>query len=217
MRNRKILILLMILPLVITLVALQYLPDSIPAHYGYDNTVTRWGSKYETLIFPAITVSFGLFMLFMAKVSSKDEKNGQNNEKVCILTGIMSLAVFNIMTLFFLYAAFNKVEDLSTAPADINRLMFASIGMLMIVIGNKMPKLKINSFIGLRTPWSMENEESWRRSQRFGGILFMITGMIIIIISILTKGTECMLFCLAALILSAIISVYGTYKISKNI
>ncbi len=38
---------LMFLPLVITLMILPHLPNQIPAHYGFDGQVDRWGSKYE--------------------------------------------------------------------------------------------------------------------------------------------------------------------------
>ena len=65
---------LMFLPLVVVLIALQFLPEQIPAHYDMNNQVTRWGSKYETLIFPVITVLFGYFMLAMVKLSSKQEE-----------------------------------------------------------------------------------------------------------------------------------------------
>ena len=58
---------LMFLPLAVVLIALQFLPEQIPAHYDMNNQVTRWGSKYETLIFPVITVLFGYFMLAMYK------------------------------------------------------------------------------------------------------------------------------------------------------
>lgn len=54
---------LMFLPLAVVLIALQFLPELIPAHYDMNNQVTRWGSKYETLIFPVITVLFGYFCL----------------------------------------------------------------------------------------------------------------------------------------------------------
>ena len=92
---------LMFLPLVVVLIALQFLPEQIPAHYDMNNQVTRWGSKYETLIFPVITVLFGYFMLAMAKLSSKQEENGSNNKNVCIVIGIASLALFNAMTVYF--------------------------------------------------------------------------------------------------------------------
>ena len=62
-KQRTIFYILMFLPAPVTLVSLLFLPDQIPAHYGFDNQVTRWGSKYETLIFPVITIIFGLIML----------------------------------------------------------------------------------------------------------------------------------------------------------
>ena len=107
MKKKKIIFYsLMFLPLIVVLIALHFLPERIPAHYDFNNQVTRWGSKYETLIFPVITVLFGYFMLGMAKFSSKQEENGSNNENVCIVAGIVSLTLFNAMTGYFLYADF---------------------------------------------------------------------------------------------------------------
>lgn len=47
---------IMFLPLIVTLAALPFLPEQIPAHYGFDNKVNRWGSKYEALLFPIVTI-----------------------------------------------------------------------------------------------------------------------------------------------------------------
>ena len=60
--SRCIFRILWILPLTAVLIALPLLPEQIPAHYGIDGQVDRFGSKYETLIFPAITITFGLLM-----------------------------------------------------------------------------------------------------------------------------------------------------------
>ena len=57
MKNKKIFYLLMFLPLLVVLISLKFLPDQIPAHYGISGEVDRWGSKYETLIFPGVTLS----------------------------------------------------------------------------------------------------------------------------------------------------------------
>ena len=54
MKNKKLYYILMFLPLVASLIALQFLPDVIPAHYNIDNVVDRWGSKYEILILPEL-------------------------------------------------------------------------------------------------------------------------------------------------------------------
>ena len=101
MKKKKIVFYtLMFLPLIVALIALQFLPEQIPAHYDLNNQVTRWGSKYETLIFPVITVVFGYVMLGTAKYFSKNEENGSNNENVCIVAGMVSLALFNACLLY---------------------------------------------------------------------------------------------------------------------
>ena len=85
MKDKKLLyFILMFLPLLITAVAVGFLPDRIPAHYGFGGQADRWGSKYESFLFPAITVGMGLFMLAMARIASRQEPNGRNNEKVCM-------------------------------------------------------------------------------------------------------------------------------------
>ncbi len=75
---------LMYLPFVIVLTALPYLPEKIPAHYGFDNQVDRWGCKYETLLFPIISLLMGYFLLGMAKLAAKQEEHGKNNKNVTI-------------------------------------------------------------------------------------------------------------------------------------
>ena len=117
-------------------------------------------------------------MLGMAKFSSKQEENGSNNENVCIVAGIVSLTLFNAMTGYFLYADFNSIENLSSIALDINQLLFGLLGVAMIILGNIMPKLRMNSIAGLRTVWSMKNETTWKKSQRFGGISFIVGGRV---------------------------------------
>lgn len=113
MKTKKILFyVLMFLPLIAVIIALPFLPEQIPAHYGFDGQVTRWGSKYETLIFPGITILFGLFMLAMAKGMAKKERTGSKNEKVTIVADIVSLALFNAITGYALYTDFHQVQDL---------------------------------------------------------------------------------------------------------
>ena len=207
---------LMFLPLVVVLIALQFLPEQIPAHYDLNNQVTRWGSKYETLIFPVITVVFGYVMLGTAKFSSKNEENGSNNENVCIVAGMVSLALFNAMTGYFLYADFNSIENLSSIALDINQLLFGLLGVSMIILGSIMPKLRMNAVVGLRTVWSMKNEATWKKSQRFGGISFIAGGAIIITVCFLTKGFTCFWWTMGVITILLVVDTYYTYRLSKK-
>lgn len=217
MKAKKIVFyVLMFLPLAAVLIALQFLPEQIPAHYNLGGQVDRWGSKYEMLTIPAITIGMGCFMLGIAKYSAKHEESGKNNENICIITGIVSLAIFNAMTGYFLYADFNGVENLSSIEIDFNRISFGILGIGMIILGNVMPKLRMNSIIGLRTSWSMKNEDTWKKSQRFGGISLIIGGAAIVVISLLSQGMVCFLCTMGVIVCLLTVDVCYTYKIAKN-
>ena len=85
--QKRIFWILTLLPLAVNLASLPFLPDRIPAHYGWDDQVTRWGSKYETLLFPVVTLFFGAVMLAVAEASGKGEK-GKNNRIIFFIREI---------------------------------------------------------------------------------------------------------------------------------
>lgn len=217
MRAKKILYFtLMYLPMAISLAVLSYLPDKIPVHYGYDNQVDRWGSKYEIFIIAAMPILTGYLTLAMAKFAIKQEKYGRNNEKITMVTGIFMLILFNAINVCFIYTAFNKIENLSELPLDIGRLTFGILGVFMIVLGNLMPKLRKNSLIGLRTRWSMKNDTVWKKCQRVGGISFIVGGIATIGVCIATRGHSCLMAGLAIWGILTAVDVFFTYRIAKN-
>ena len=215
-KKKTVCYILMYLPLVVVLLVLPHLPEKIPAHYGFDNQVDRWGSKYEALLFPVVSILMGYFLLGMAKLAAKKEEHGENNKKVTIIVGILALILLNALNVYFLYTSYNKVENLSLVSLDIGQLVFGIIGMLMIVTGNLMPKLRMNSMIGLRTHWSMKNEATWKKSQHIGGISFIIGGIIIIGICIVMKGTPCLLSVLGVWAMLIVMDIFLTYRVAEK-
>lgn len=217
-KNKSIYFILMFLPIITAIIALFFLPPKIPAHYNATGAVTRFGSKYETLILPLFTIAFGFFMLAMAKFSGKSESNNNNNnENVTVIAGIVSLIVFNVMNYYFLYTDFKQVTNLSDMGIDLNSLLFACLGIGFIVIGNIMPKTKLNSIIGLRTKWSMKNEMTWKRSQRFGGITFIVSGFLVALGCILFfRGMNAFWWSFAIMTIMLIADLIYSYQVSKN-
>ena len=63
----------------------------------------------------------------------------------------------------------------------INRVPELLVGILFIVIGNYLPQCKPNYFVGIKTPWTLSNEEVWRKTHRFSGKVFVILGIIMIL------------------------------------
>lgn len=176
-RSSKVLYaVLMALPLAVTLIVLGFLPGQVPAHYGPDFQVDRWGSKYELLLLPGFTVLMGLLLLFFGRLAARQEGTGQNNAKVAVTAGLLCMALFNALTYYFLYTAWAQVTDLSALPVRVEQVAFGCMGALLLVVGNLNPKLRNNGLMGLRTPWSRKNDRVWKKCQRFGGISLMLAG-----------------------------------------
>lgn len=218
LKTQKIIcIILMLLPLAMTAVALMFMPERVPMHYGINGQVDRWGSKYENLILPIITIVFGAFMLIVAKFSSENENSVKNNEKVTILTNIAALLLFNAMNAYFIYTSLASISDLNSMTVDIFSLIFVILGIGFVFIGNIMPKAKLNSLIGMRTPWSMKNEETWRRCQRFSGISGIIIGAVMAVgCMFFFKGTAALIFSLLLMAGMCVVDIVYSYLIAKK-
>lgn len=170
---------LTLLPLVISAIAVfWFLPDTIPAHYGASGQVDRWGSKYESFILPGIVLPFGLFMLGMVKLASRQEAAGKKSRLAVAICGVVSLLVFNGLNIFFLYTSWTQVEKLWEVPDLGLRALFVVLAVVLIVLGAAMPYAKQNLLFGVRTKGTLENETVWRKSQKFGGKLFLGAGVV---------------------------------------
>lgn len=59
---------------------------------------------------------------------------------------------------------------------NLPRWYFSGIGILFIVLGNYYGKIKFNYFVGIRTPWTLANEEVWYKTHRFAGPVWIVGG-----------------------------------------
>lgn len=209
----KILFTTSVIPLIIVLIALRFLPEKIPAHYDLHMNIDRWGSKYESLIMPAVTILMAAYMYGMSRFSAKHE-NGESNQKVLLISGTAINLMFTAMTVWSLLSAFKAAENLKTGGRISVNIIFISTGIVMTVIGNFLPKCKLNSVIGIRTKWSMANEDVWFKCQRFGGVLFVICGISMAVIS---AAVESITLLLAANLFISIVIVAGSLAGSKII
>jgi len=71
--------------------------------------------------------------------------------------------------------------------AQTNSVCTILIGTLLIILGNYMPKARVNALYGLRTKWSMANDHVWQKSQRFGGFSSVICGIVLILLGVFVR------------------------------
>ncbi len=185
---------LAILPLVIVLFMLPQIGDSIPAHYGFDGMVDRWGSKYELLILPILSLLLGVFsdLILWAKRDPQKKKKNENekvNENETQTTWVRTtililLSLFLALTIVSIYLAKNQIEQVINLNFAALPNVYTIIGAFLIVVGAIMPFVPRNQYIGARTSWALQNDQNWKKAQKFGGISVLIGGAAIVAISI---------------------------------
>jgi len=214
-RIKIVYILLMVLPLIAVAAALGAMPDQIPAHFGLSGVVNRYGSKYEALIFPIVTLAFGILIIVMGRITSKVKKFGESNEKMTLIVGLICLIFMDLMNFYFLFIEITGMKSIYGGGASGIKLIFGAMGVMCIVFGAVMPRTKMNSTFGLRTKWSMKDEETWKRSQKFGGITFAVAGALMIFVSIVTEGKYCLLWSMYILIAVSVLDIAYSFIIAN--
>lgn len=173
-KHKKTLILtslLTLLPIFIGLLLRDKLPEMMPTHWGFDGQPDGW-SDVTTAIFvmPLIMLAAYWICVFF---SARDKGNHDRNEKVQVL-------VFWIMPLLSNLCCGLMYALALGADLSITNVMFAFMGLLFAILGNYMPKCKMNSTIGIKVYWTYTSEENWNATHRFGGRVWFIGGLLML-------------------------------------
>ena len=204
-------------PLIITLIALPMLPDQVPAHFGFDGNVTRYGSKYEQLITPAFALLMLAFLALMGKYIKKHEpEKAERNAKIMFWVSIFCSALFTALTAWILHLCFADAQSLVEGNPLVAKIVGVVIGVGFIVIGNILPKAKRNIWLGIRLPWTLASENNWYKTHRFGGRLFFIGGIVMTLGCLLVlNGIAGLIFCGAVLGVIFVPIVVYSYRVYK--
>ncbi len=207
-----------------TVVVLPFMPESVPMHYDATGNIDRWGSKYENLIFPVIILSMSLFWALLIGYFEKkalkatDEKESagaKTNAKVIGIVGLCMALNFTVMQGFILYGAYRETASGATQwSVDIGKVSVILMGIIFIVLGNFMTKTRINSAVGFRVSWSMYNDNTWRRSNRFGAYAIIIAGIVTIIMAlIMDNSLWATIATVGVLLLASIVTLVYAHKV----
>lgn len=211
------------IPAIVTSIVLQFMPDKIPMHHDFAGNTDRWGSKTESFIFPIVILFVTLFwhlmiLAFEKKAgraeTEKEQMEAKSNAKVLSIVGISQAVMFGIMHYFIMYSSYRQASLGSTkATVDIAKISCILCGILFIVLGNFMTKVKKNVVAGLRTTWSMYNDNTWRKSNRIGAICLIIAGVLTIVTTVFANGMVSTILLLVYVLLAAIVAVWYSQKV----
>lgn len=172
---RKLLIftsIVTLIPLVLGLILWSRLPDTMATHFGFDGEANGWSSK------AAAVVGIPLFILIMHWICvfavANDPKNQKIGKKIVSLVFWICPACSMICCL----AVYSYSLGWNINVTD--WIMFL-LGAIFVLIGNYLPKCRQNYTVGIKLPWTLEDEENWNHTHRLAGKLWIIGGLVMIV------------------------------------
>lgn len=215
MKSKKIFNLSLVmlgLAFLIVIISLVFMPDTVPIHYDLKGNIDNYGSKYVYLAIPGSALLVWIFLHLIARFAYKEKPE---NQKLIYLTSACVNFVFIILEIIFVALAFVKGDK---KPIDniIYPILNVALGISFIIIGNFLPKLTKNKLIGLRTPWSLYNDNTWNISQRYGGYILVGIGFILIIATIFVSGIYNFIVLLSCLFLMTVLALLFSYLVYKK-
>lgn len=195
LRKEIPLLLLSLLPISFLAFVWNVLPNQVPLQWGINGEVNRYGDKIELLIVGLLPMFLYVLFLFIPMIDPKRRLDSMGNKYYTIR---LITALF--ISVLFTYVIYSIKEESLGNP----NYLFMIIGAFFVLLGNYFKTIKPNYFLGIRTPWTLENEDIWKTTHRFAGKLWVAGGLLIIISCfIFNEQTALTLF----LIITGIITV----------
>ena len=176
-----ILWILILAPFIYLATIFKELPAQVPTHFDLGGNPNDWSDKNNLVyMIGGLQIGTYLLMLYIPFFDPK-KKIEQMGEKYYSLRLLMTLFM-SALSFYLLYVG---------SKGNINpSILIALIGAFYVLIGNYLQTVKPNYFIGIRSPWTLENEEIWKKTHRLGGRLFLIGGLLTILIAFAIKNNS---------------------------
>jgi uncharacterized membrane protein len=193
---------LVLLAALASLLAYPSLPEVMPIHWNFEGQPDNYWPKLGGLILiPALIAVLAILFPLLKKIDPR-EKRYQEFAKVW---QIFQLAIIGFLSYVHLINIFVTLNP----QYNINTLMLIGLGILLLIIGNYLSKIRQNYFIGIKTPWTIDSEEVWNKTHRLGGILFFLAGIVFILEAIFKW--QLLIVTLSAIAIAALVPIVYSY------
>jgi uncharacterized membrane protein len=196
-----------LVPFVFALIVYDRLPETMATHFGIEGQADGWQGKGSFLV-----LGIPLFM----KESRRIDPRSENYEKFDSVYEIFRLGIT-----LFLSAAVGATIFYNLGYAfSMQMFVLVGLGLFLMTIGNYMGQVRFNYFIGIKTPWTLANEEVWRRTHRASGPLIVITGVVTVIAAFLPSQAAVwvfgIMFALSMLVFPMLYSYLQFQRLSRE-
>lgn len=172
--NKKLLLitsLLTLLPLLFGLLLWNQLPEQVATHFGMNGQADDYSGKAFTVFFmPLFMMVMHLFVVFTTSLDPKAKKIGKIYKLTYWIIPPISIWVQTAVLL-------NAVKIVTFSGNSVLCLL----GALILILKNYLPKIGQNYTVGIKLPWTLNDEGNWKQTHRFASKNWVIGGLLLIV------------------------------------
>ena len=195
-----------LLPFVYLAYIWNELPKEVPMHWNASGEIDRWGDKSELFMMLFMLTGITYFVFLIIPYIDPKQKLQNMGNKLNNLRLILALFM-SALAIYILYSVQQKTSN----PV----LIFPLVGLLFAFLGNYFKTIKPNYFIGIRTPWTLENEEVWKKTHLMGGKLWFVGGLLMALTFVLPNKIQFYTFIGIVTVISIVPIVYSYLEFKK--
>ena len=197
------------LSLVVGAAVYRHLPEQVPMHWNVYGEIDGYGGRFTgAFAIPLLTLVSYIAMVFAPRIDPKKKNYAK-------FTGAYN-AFMTAFVLFMLALYATVLLATFGYPLDIGRITQMGVGLLFIVMGNYLTRVRHNYFFGIKTPWTLADETVWRKTHRFGGSLFVVAGLLSIA-SMVTWPEARFMITIGSAIGASLISIVYSYLVFRKL
>ncbi len=156
--------------LIAAVVVWPFAPERMPVHWNIFGEVDRYGGKLEGLLaLPLIAVGCYVLLL-VVPLFDRGRANFSS------FRGAYATVRFSILSLLVLVYACILLTAFGRG-INVAAILPLAVGLVLMVIGNVMGKIRPNGFVGVRTPWTLSSRRSWNKTHRLARWLLAAMGI----------------------------------------
>ncbi|MBC8569412.1 SdpI family protein [Zongyangia hominis] len=207
--NRQLLIslLLCLVPFGMGLAFYERLPEQIAIHFGVNNMPNSFASKpFALFAIPAFLLVIHLIVWFQLENDPKRQNYAKSLRGLsCWLVPVISVVM---QTGIITYAM--------GVPFSMGFYISLGLGVLLMVLGNYLPKCRQNYTMGIRLPWTLHSEENWNRTHRLAGWTWLGGGALLVVNAFLNLPWVGLAIVLFIVLIPAVYSYLLSRKLGKD-
>jgi immunity protein, SdpI family len=188
------------------------LPAVVPTHFNAGGLPNGYGNKSSLwLVVSILTGTSMLVYLILRFIPSIDpKKQAKYSATTFNKIAIALVLLFCLINCFMIHAA-------KTGTFGMGGFLPVVLGIFFAFLGNLLHSIKPNYFAGIRTPWTLENPETWRKTHQLGGKLWFIGGIMIAVEGFLLPPKPAFFVMFAIIAIMTIWPVIYSYTCFKSI